>query len=1582
MNFYILNRDEVCVETLTSEGYEPQVYSARFTEKLNEMSTLELELTNMTGFGHHVKEENYIICGVEPYRWEMFVIKRIEEAHGLDHTLSVYAEHVSQELLDCVCNWEIMNRAYSPTAQLTEILKGTRWALGRVDDPAQTHACITSTINKSVLEAVHSLRNEYGLNIKFEVAYYDGKVQSRKVSLVNKVGVDRYKTFEYSKDVERIVREVDTTDIKTAIIPVGGVPKGAKEGTPPIDISTVVWTTPTNPVAKPAGVKYLEDKNATALWGYGIVGEAKRPRYVYWENSEITDKNALIREAWKILQTINVPKVNYTMDVMDLLAMSGYDLATYGHEEVNLGDTVNVIDREFYPLLAVRTQVISREVDLLLRENPKVELGSVIKTVANGTLSNTLGGLNAVNTQVQVLKNSVDYLNVDKVSTEQLTAQVGRIDNLESTKATITDLEAVALTVEGKADIANLNAEKARIDTLTADLTTTNNLVANKADITSLNAEKARIDTLRTDLTTTNNLVAQKADITALNAEKARIDTLNTNLTTTNNLVAEKATITALNTEKARIDTLNTNLTTTNNLVAQKATITALDAEKARIDTLNTNLTTTNNLVATKADITALDAEKARINTLETNLTSTNTLVAKKADITSLDASNARINTLESDTAALNNLVAGRITSANMAVGAIKAGDAVIANSAIGNAHIASLDAGKLTAGTVDTSKVTIQGTNARMKITGNRLQVFATKADNSLYERVALGDVNGNGTVYGFRVRGADGTTTLLDENGVKREGITDGSINNAKIGADANISGAKLDIASVVTAVNNGTTTITGSKIAVNGSTLDVQFTSLKDTVTSQGNTISTHSSQISSNTNAITLKVDSSTFNTYKSTNDQNITSINSTLSSHSSSIDVLEGEIALKVSQSDLDTVNNNVGALETRMTSAESSITQNANAISLKVSTSTYNAGIATKEDTITKSATAPTSPATNKLWMDTSVTPNVLKRWTGTVWAKVTPTTASEVGAYSATDGSALAGRVTSAESSITQQANSIALKVDTTTYNSGLATKESAISKATTAPASPATNALWLDTSVTPNQLKRWTGTAWVKATPSTAGEVGAYSSADGTALATRVTSAESSIDVLEGQIALKVSSSDFNSYKTTNDSAVGDLTSRMSSAELKITDSAIVSTVRNSTSYTADLSAKANQSALDTTNGNVTTALNTANSKRRVFTATPTTPYDIGDLWTQGTAGDLMKCKVARASGAYTATDWEKASKYTDDTKANAVQTNLNTTNSNLTALTTRVTDAESSITQHSDAIALKVSQSDYNGNTIASLINQTATTITISASKINLTGAVTISSLDSATATKVNNGNNANTTVNSWKHASDTTKIDGGDIYTGSITADKINTKNLKVSSTTGASYTVMNGDDLEMWTENGKLGIILSPFDTTSGSGVLLASEKPDGSLTYTRAGNKSKVPVNGVKGEYEISNCYSIDLNADSDRVYVNGKKVATENYVASNYAPTDSPTFTGTLTADVVRANTKFENLGRLAMFTWSGTIASANSVFINHNLGYKPMVKFSGTVGNVVITTADVDTNQMRIYCYGNAWTGTVNFY
>lgn len=68
-----------------------------------------------------------------------------------------------------------------------------------------------------------------------------------------------------------------------------------------------------------------------------------------------------------------------------------------------------------------------------------------------------------------------------------------------------------------------------------------------------------------------------------------------------------------------------------------------------------------------------------------------------------------------------------------------------------------------------------------------------------------------------------------------------------------------------------------------------------------------------------------------------------------------------------------------------------------------------------------------------------------------------------------------------------------------------------------------------------------------------------------------------------------------------------------------------------------------------------NASRAQSTADGKVRCFSTQPYPPYEVGDLWVQGGSGDILCCQHDRERGSsYVASDWVRASKYTDDTKA----------------------------------------------------------------------------------------------------------------------------------------------------------------------------------------------------------------------------------------------------------------------------------------------------------------------------------------
>lgn len=76
---------------------------------------------------------------------------------------------------------------------------------------------------------------------------------------------------------------------------------------------------------------------------------------------------------------------------------------------------------------------------------------------------------------------------------------------------------------------------------------------------------------------------------------------------------------------------------------------------------------------------------------------------------------------------------------------------------------------------------------------------------------------------------------------------------------------------------------------------------------------------------------------------------------------------------------------------------------------------------------------------------------------------------------------------------------------------------------------------------------------------------------------------------------------------------------------------------------------------------------AQETADGKMKVFSTQPTPPYQLGDIWVNATypsdgstyKNEVLRCQTDKKAGSqFTIGDWIKASKYTDDTVANAAK------------------------------------------------------------------------------------------------------------------------------------------------------------------------------------------------------------------------------------------------------------------------------------------------------------------------------------
>ncbi|XZH52970.1 phage tail spike protein [Clostridium perfringens] len=347
-----------------------------------------------------------------------------------------------------------------------------------------------------------------------------------------------------------------------------------------------------------------------------------------------------------------------------------------------------------------------------------------------------------------------------------------------------------------------------------------------------------------------------------LSEEKLLVDEMSNTLEniTTDNGTVDGSTIDSITTKQ--IEDFEANVIKVAKLKAILAEIENLHVNKADIQNLNAVIARIGTLEATKASITELNAIHAIIQQIK----------AGKADIADLNAAVAKVGILENKTAVLENALAGNLTADNFKTNAITAGSAVIAEGAIGSSQISSLSVNKLEAGDITTSKHRIVSADGTIEIVGNQILINRNNVN-----RVILGEYRkSDGTTeYGLLVRAKDGQTIMLDGNGVHNAGITDGAIDNNKVADNANISGNKLDINSVIREVNtHGTETIKGTKVQIGDRTLDVELSTQKNAITEHSKELSSQKASLTALDNALKFKVDSQTFTQSTETINSNI------------------------------------------------------------------------------------------------------------------------------------------------------------------------------------------------------------------------------------------------------------------------------------------------------------------------------------------------------------------------------------------------------------------------------------------------------------------------------------------------------------------------------------------------------------------------------------------------------------------------------------------------------------------------------------------------------------------------------------
>lgn len=324
--------------------------------------------------------------------------------------------------------------------------------------------------------------------------------------------------------------------------------------------------------------------------------------------------------------------------------------------------------------------------------------------------------------------------------------------------------------------------------------------------------KKLMVDNLTATNATIKNLSGDVLKFKTGEFETLKTDVANFKQTFTDDLQASNAKINTLESDHATF---------------KEATATNLNATNARIANIEADYLKATDAKLTYATITNLNTTNAEITKLKTKDAEIDKLVATKATITDLNAAVGRVGLLESSYANLNTLVNGNLTSDNIQNLTLTSKNTTIENGMIKNAMIENLSFDKITGTDINTTNLTVHSSDGKSKWSDNTIQI-----SDANRVRVQIGKDASND--YSMSVWDKNGNL-IWDALGATEKTIQRKIIRDGIVADDANISGSKLDINSVIKEVNGSTTKLKSSTIVMNdkNQTLDVVFNEMETTV-----------------------------------------------------------------------------------------------------------------------------------------------------------------------------------------------------------------------------------------------------------------------------------------------------------------------------------------------------------------------------------------------------------------------------------------------------------------------------------------------------------------------------------------------------------------------------------------------------------------------------------------------------------------------------------------------------------------------------------------------------------------------------
>ncbi len=369
-----------------------------------------LEASVIDGYSELLEASNYVghVDAVNDDSFQLYRIKSISLGDG-NVGAKISAQHV---VFDELSSRDIIRKVsfngLNMSAAFMEILKESRWKLGECNVNKSVNL---SAENTNVSNLITTLINKYSIELRYRLKFVNNKIIGRFIDVFENRGRNTHKRYAYGHNALSVVKEVDSNNLYTAIIPHGKEieqseeERKAKKEKQKLDITKVAWSKLNgNYVDKKIGEDTLELKELSQIYGFSDGS----PRTMF-KNYDIDDENELIKTAYEDLVNLARPKVQFSAKIEDL-------------GELDIGDSIVIIRSDLG--IYYRTRVIEIKRNLIEYGLSELVLGD------NLDLKNPQKSTNRLSKQISDLETQINNINVETNKVKDSLKDTSFLDDL------------------------------------------------------------------------------------------------------------------------------------------------------------------------------------------------------------------------------------------------------------------------------------------------------------------------------------------------------------------------------------------------------------------------------------------------------------------------------------------------------------------------------------------------------------------------------------------------------------------------------------------------------------------------------------------------------------------------------------------------------------------------------------------------------------------------------------------------------------------------------------------------------------------------------------------------------------------------------------------------------------------------------------------------------------------------------------------------------------------------------------------------------------------------------------------------